>query len=402
MRRTRGTRGPVMSGPALPVRLPAPSGGRVDVLIVAGEHSGDEHAARLVRELRAKHPGLTVAALGGPELAGAGAQLLHDLTSSSVVGLVEVLRNYPFFRALFEETLRWIGEHGPRAVCFVDYPGLNLRLAAALRERGLSVKGGGKIRTFYYISPQIWAWKAGRRFAMARDLDAMAVIFPFEVGCYADTALPVEFVGHPFVAAAHAAPVRHDPAGPVLLLPGSRTQAVRRIFPALLAGFAEFARGRPGAGAVVLYPSDDILAVLRAAKPPGNVVLRRLGPPVAAAAVLTSSGTMSMHCALAGIPGAIAYRANVLTYVLGRMLVKIEYLGIANLLLNEPMYPEFIQGAATPGALAGELRACVGDPARRERTAEQAARLRALLSVPATGTAADWLARGLGLAGAQR
>lgn len=374
-------------------RLPPPVGGRVDVLIVAGEHSGDEHGARMVRELRAKQPGLVVAALGGPELAAAGAQLLHDLTASSVVGLVEVLKNYSFFRALFEETLRWIGEHRPRAVCFVDYPGLNLRLAAALRERGLSVKGGGAIKTLYYISPQIWAWKAGRRFAMARDLDAMAVIFPFEVNCYADTALPVEFVGHPFVAAGHAAPVSCDPAGPVLLLPGSRKQAVARIFPALLAGFADYARDRPGTQAVVLYPSDDILAVLRAASPPANVRLQKMGGVVAASAVLTSSGTMSMHCALAGIPGAIAYRANGLTYLLGRMLVKIEYLGIANLLLNEPMYPEFIQGAATPAALAGQLRACRDEAARRARTAEQAGRLHARLRVPATGTAADWLAR---------
>lgn len=380
------------------LRLPPPAAGRVDLLVVAGEHSGDEHAARMVRDLRIAHPGLAIAALGGPRLAAAGAQLLHDLTASSVVGLVEVLRNYPFFKALFAETLRWIADHRPRAVCFVDYPGLNLRLAAALRERGLSVKGGGTIRAVYYISPQIWAWKAKRRFTMARDLDAMAVIFPFEPACYADTSLPVEFVGHPFVAAGHRSPVRFAPDGPVLLLPGSRRQAVGRIFPALLAGFAAFG----GRDAVVLYPSDGILAVLRTARPPANVRLVRVSEnseaaaeAVAASAVLTSSGTMSMHCALAAIPGAIAYRANPLTYVLGRLLVQVEYLGIANLLLREPMYPEYIQNAATPAALASELRACLGDSARQARTADQAARLRALLSVPATGTASDWLARQL-------
>jgi lipid-A-disaccharide synthase len=382
-------------------RLPSPAAGRVDLLVVAGEHSGDEHAARMIRELRAAHPGLAVAALGGPQLAAAGAQLLHDLTASSVVGLVEVLRNYPFFKALFAETLRWIAAHRPRVVCFVDYPGLNLRLAAALRERGLSVKGGGSIRTVYYISPQIWAWKAKRRFTMARDLDAMGVIFPFEPKCYADTTLPVEFVGHPFVAPDHRPPVRYAADGPVLLLPGSRRQAVGRIFPALLAGFRAFG----GREAVVLYPSTEILGVLQSAPPPPNVRLVQVGEgggtesgrgePVAASAVLTSSGTMSMHCALAAIPGAIAYRANPLTYVLGRMLVQVEYLGIANLLLGEPMYPEYIQNAATPDALAAELRACAADPARRERTAAQAERLRALLSVPATGTAADWLARQL-------
>ncbi|HVS51363.1 MAG TPA: lipid-A-disaccharide synthase [Opitutaceae bacterium] len=377
------------------LQFPPPRDRRVDLLIVAGEHSGDEHAARMVRALRAKNPALAIAALGGPELAAAGAQLLHDLTASSVVGLVEVLKNYSFFRALFAETLRWIGEHRPRAVCFVDYPGLNLRLAAALRERGLSAKGGGKIRTLYYISPQIWAWKAQRRFAMARDLDAMAVIFPFEGQHYADTALPVEFVGHPFVAADYVSPVRYDRDGPVLLLPGSRVQAVRRIFPVLQKGFAEFARSHPGAQATVLYPSEEIRAVLRAANPAPAIRLARTGERVTASAVLTSSGTMSMHCALAAIPGAIAYRANPLTYVLGRMLVRVPYLGIANLLLGEPMYPEFIQGAATPAALAAELRACIDEPARRARTAAQAERLRALLNVPANGTAADWILRQL-------
>src|SRR3954464_13181035 len=124
---------------AQPLRFSS-SGSQVDVLIIAGEHSGDEHAATMVRELRAKNPAVNVAALGGPQLAAAGAQLLYDLTASSVVGLVEVLKNYGFFKALLEETLRWIVEYRPRAVCFVDYPGLNLRLAKALRERGLSVK----------------------------------------------------------------------------------------------------------------------------------------------------------------------------------------------------------------------------------------------------------------------
>jgi lipid-A-disaccharide synthase len=392
---------------AIPFRLPAPANGRPDVLVVAGEHSGDEHGATMIRALRAKQPGVTIAALGGPQLAAAGAQLLHDLTASSVVGLFEVLKNYSFFRALLDETVRWIAEHRPRVVCLIDYPGFNLRLAAALRARGISQRGGAGTRVVYYISPQIWAWKAGRRFTMARDLDALAVIFPFETKCYADTKLPVDFVGHPFVAPGYTPPVAYDPAGPVLLLPGSRQQAVARIFPVLLAGHAAFGER----DAVVLFPSRDILGVLQSANPPANVKLLPVGerrrhgtapgfeprvpPPVAASAVLTSSGTMSMHCALAGIPGAIAYRANPLTYLIGRALVKVEYLGIANLLLGEPMYPEYLQGAATPAALAGELRGCLHDSARRAATAERTGRLKAMLSRPASGTAADWLERQL-------
>jgi lipid-A-disaccharide synthase len=381
------------AAPALPFRLAPPAGGAVDLLIIAGEHSGDENAARMLAQFLARDPGARVCALGGPRLAAAGAQLLYDLTASSVVGFLGVLKNLSFFRDLQADTLRWIGEHRPRAVCFVDYSGFNLRLAAALRERGVSVKGGGGVRLLYYISPQIWASRRGRRFAMARDLDALAVIFPFEVDCYADTTLVREFVGHPFVAPGHVPPVSFDPAGPVLLLPGSRRNSVERIFPVLLAAHQALGERE----AVAIYPSPEILAVLRAAHPPAGVRLQPTGTAVAASAVLTSSGTMSMHCALAGIPGAIAYRIDPLTYWLGRLLVKVTHLGIANILLGEPMYPEYIQGAATPAALAEELRACLHDPARRERTAAQAARLRTLLSQPAGSTPGEWLARQLAL-----
>jgi len=319
----------------LPFSLPPPQGGRPDLLIVAGEHSGDQHAALAVRELRALQPGVRISALGGPALAAAGAQLLHDLTATSVVGLVEVLKNFGHFRAVFHATVRWIEEHRPRAVCLVDYPGFNLRLAKALRKHGLSRKGGGAVPVFYYISPQIWAWKAGRRFEMAETLDAMAVIFPFEVQSYADTKLPVAFVGHPFVSGGEPSTVSYDPAGPVLLLPGSRRQAVARIFPALLDGYLWYRNDGGDREAVVIYPDEEVRAVLaRTAVAPFRLVAA--GEAVGAAAVLTSSGTMSMRCALAGIPGAIAYRTNPLTYFMARRLVKVPFIGIANLLLNEP------------------------------------------------------------------
>lgn len=375
------------------VNLPPPAAGAVDLLIVAAEHSGDEHAARMVRELLARQPGRRVCALGGARLQAAGAQLLRDLTKQSDLGIA-VLAKISYYRALIAAIVEWIGRHQPRAVCFVDSSGLNLRIAQGLFERGYSAKAGGPTRALYYISPQVWASRAGRRFEMAKHLDGLAAIFPFEPAVYADTSLPVEFVGHPFVAPDYAAPVAYDPAGPVLLLPGSRRSAVGRIFPVLLAGFKAWGGDRQ---AVVLYPSDEILAVLRAANPPAGITLRRTGegPAVAASAVLTSSGTMSLHCALAGIPGAIAYRTDLLTYWIGRSLVKVPYLGIANLLLKEPMYPEYLQGAATPAALAAELAACTPGAERVARTATQAARLRGLLAGRTKGTAAAWLAGNL-------
>ena len=373
--------------------LAAPLSGHVDLLIVAAEHSGDEHAARLVRGLLARNPSLKVCALGGSHLAAAGAQLLRDLTGQSALGFA-VIAKISYYKALIATVVDWIGQYTPRAVCFVDSSGLNLRIAKGLFERGFSTKAGGPTKALYYISPQIWASRAGRRFEMAKHLDGLASIFPFEAAVYADTTLPVDFVGHPFVAPDYVAPVNYDPAGPVLLLPGSRKGAVARIFPVLLEGYRAWGGKRP---AVVLYPSDEILAVLRAANPPACVTFQRMGEggTVAASAVLTSSGTMSMHCALAGIPGVVTYKADLLTYWLGRMLVKVEYLGIANLLLKEPMYPEYIQGAAKPAALARELKDCLENPARQERTRILARKLRALLSQPSAGSAVDWMVRQL-------
>jgi len=387
---------------ALPARFAPPEeGGRPDVLIVAGEHSGDEHASALVSELKERMPGVKVCAVGGEALAREGAQLLFDLTRYSVVGLVEVLRNYGFFRGLMARVLSWISEYRPRAVCFVDYPGFNLRAAKRLYEGGVAAKAGGDVKLLYYISPQIWAWKQKRRFRMARYLDSLAVIFPFETAVYGDTDLPVQFVGHPFVTSGRPLPVRYERDAPLLLFPGSRRQAVGRIFPLMLAGLEAFGKRLPRERACVLYPSTGIRDVLRGelAKRPElaeQVALRPVAEGAAGKAVLTSSGTMSLACALAGLPGAIIYRAHPLTYAVGRLVVKVDYLGIANILLERPGYPEFIQGRARPGELAAELGKCVTDRERIARAQADARTLRELLGEPGSASAGQWLMRELG------
>lgn len=377
-----------------------PSGGSCDVLLIAGEHSGDEHAARWVQKALQCEPSLQVCALGGAHLKAAGAQLLHDLTESSVVGLVEVLKNYPYFKRIFEQTYNWIARHQPRAVCFVDYPGFNLRLAERLVNTGIARKGGGEVRLFYYISPQVWAWKKKRRFKMAELLDALAVIFPFELGVFADTRLPVTYVGHPFADPNYELPLRYDAQAPVLLLPGSRKQAVKRIFPAMLKAWSRFLIDNPTSRAVVIYPSDTIKTVLKELLSQHSNKLRTSlemctltqgGPATPAAAALTSSGTMSLNVALAGIPGAIVYRAHPLTYILGRAIIDIPYLGIANLLLDRPAWREYIQGDANPEKLQSELSACLQGNTRRAQAQEYADTLFAMLSEEAQETPHDWL-----------
>ncbi|MEC8219551.1 MAG: lipid-A-disaccharide synthase, partial [Verrucomicrobiota bacterium] len=164
------------TSPSAITDFPAPINGRPDLLIIAGEHSGDEHAALLLSDLLAKQPDLKVVCLGGVELQASGAQMLYDLTSVSIVGFVEVVRQYNFFKGLFDRTLDWIERYEPKHICFIDYPGFNLRLAEQLTKRGLSKKGGGEIGLSYYVGPQVWAWKAKRRFKMAQILDRLGVI----------------------------------------------------------------------------------------------------------------------------------------------------------------------------------------------------------------------------------
>jgi len=382
--------------PPLPLDFPAPSG-PVDLLVIAGEHSGDEHAAQVVADLRAAHPELRVACLGGTQLQAAGAQLLYDMTATSIVGFVEVVRHFGFFKSLFERTLDWIERHRPRHICFVDYPGFNLRLAERLRRRGLSRKGGGEIELSYYIGPQVWAWKAKRRFKMAATLDRLGVIFPFEVEWFADTDLPVEFVGHPFVRPGHAPPFHYEAGAPVLLLPGSRRGAVGRIFPVLLRGFREARKRRPELRARVVYPEHGIREILEAvtAEHPDlkDVVelVAKEEKSLAASAVLMSSGTMSLSVAMSGIPGAIVYRLHPLTYWMGRAIVRIDYIGISNLLLQRPLHPEYIQGAATPKRLAEALHAAL-EPGAADEAAAGAAELRDLLEPDSGASAAEWLA----------
>jgi lipid-A-disaccharide synthase len=397
-----------MSAPDLPSSFESPRAGRPDLLILAGEHSGDQHAARVVQKLRANKPALRIAALGGPELEKAGAQLLHDMTGFSAVGFVEGLANYGYYKTLFDRTLAWIRAHRPRAICLVDYPGFNLRLADTLKREKLSKAGGGEIAVYFYISPQIWAWKSGRRFKMAETLDSLGVIFPFELDCYKDTRLPVKFVGHPFVTEDHRAPVVYDRTAPVLLLPGSRPKPVRKIFPVLLQAWAVYRETHPEARAIVIHPGEPVRGLLHEimaewpAEARGvDLVAGTCKEPLRACATLTSSGTMSLSVALAGIPGAVFYRVNPISWAIGKYFIgdKIRFLGIANILLGRPAWPEFLQGDADPEKLAARLAACTADPAVIEAAQHDAAELHRLLGGDPAATGAltpeSWLAEAL-------
>ena len=367
----------------------------VDLLIIAGEHSGDEHAARLVERLLKSDPSLRIAAIGGRHLKAAGAEQIFDLTLHSVIGIVEVLKNYGFYKELFDKLLVWIVDVMPKNVLFVDYPGFNLRLAKKLYDRKLSRKGGGSIGVFYYISPQIWAWKAKRRFKIAKHIDALGTLFPFEVDSYADTDLDVSFVGHPFVSDQFKSPIVYDADGPVLLLPGSRLGSVCRIFPVLMEAFASYAKNNSGIRAAVIYPSVEIKELLEAIlsdfpEIKSRVSLEPNDQQVKGRAALTSSGTISLICGLAGLPGAIVYKLNQFSYYFGKVVVEVPFIGIENLLLKRAIHPEFIQDINIED-LSKELVDSVENPHRIQVSLSAGEELRQILNPQSDRSADLWL-----------
>jgi lipid-A-disaccharide synthase len=379
----------------LPKFQPVADNCSFDLLVIAGEHSGDEHAATLLRKLLKLDPNLKAAAIGGQNLVNAGAQLLYNPLESGIVGFVEVIKHLDYLKALFRETLDWIDKYRPRVVCFVDYPGFNLRIAKQLFERGLSEKGGGNVRLVYYISPQIWAWKAKRRFQMAKHLNALGVIFPFEVDCYKDTDLPVEFIGHPFVDPDFRLPVTYDPAGPLLVLPGSRSAPIQRIFPIMVETFNRLKKNHPGLKAIVMYPTEKIrqqlTGIIEKSGDSGDFQLVTNDKTFTARAVLTSSGTISLVCALAGIPGVVVYRANPISYLIAKWLVKIRVVGIANIILGKFIHPEFLQSAMNPDILHRELTNQLDDPETFQSTQALSRELREKLDSDDSQRSAKWL-----------
>lgn len=377
------------------------SGERFDLLVIAGEHSGDEHAASMVADAKKKDTTLRVAGVGGPELRKVCDVFLFDLVEFSVVGFVEVLRSLKDQIKIRDEILRWVEVVRPGAVCFVDYPGLNLRIAKALCDRGIARKVGGNVSLLYYISPQVWAWKPKRKFMMAKMLDSLAVIFPFEVECFEGTGLDVRFVGHPFMSEDYELSIGYDPSGPVLLLPGSRHAMVKRIAPVLFSAFEEQLKKKQKLSAVCLYASESIRDVLEAVmreypRLTGHVNVVSSRTHIDASSVLVTSGTMSLKCALASVPGAIVYRMHPISYWVARFFVRVPYIGIANLLLNKPLYPEFIQGEATKTRLGVELVHCSEDVERIKNTRRLSSALRELLDQPGQISVAQWLLEQLG------
>lgn len=342
------------------------------LMISAGEASGDHHAARVLQALNRGPERVTAAGMGGPALAAAGMEILVDCRDMAIVGIVEVLRHWNRIQANLARMRDHLRDTRPDVLVLVDYPDFNLKLAETARELGIPV--------LYYISPQVWAWRPGRIHRIARLVDMMAVVFPFEEPLYASAGVPVRYVGHPLAdevrptalpAAVRAEFDLADDTPVVGLLPGSRRGEIERLLPLLLDTAAEVRRQRPGVR--FLLP---LAGTLNAA--PVQAIIEAHGTPVelieggrvhdilpVCDCVVAASGTVTLEAAILGTPMTVVYRVNSLTYWILRALVTLEHISLVNIVAQRPVVTEFIQGRARPRLIAGEVMRLLRDEGYR-------------------------------------
>ncbi len=322
------------------------------IYFVAGEASGDTHGAALMRALRSLAPQMQFIGRGGPRMRElAGTDFMDWSESSSVLGLWEVLKQYGYFREQFAATIAQIRAATPDAVVLIDYPGFNLRLARALRAQLPQLK------IIYYISPQVWAWNRRRIPKMARYLDLMLCIFPFEAELYNQSGLRTVFVGHPMLESLEARRIcRPRDANLIGLFPGSRAREIRKILPIMLGAAAHMLNARPNMRFEIAAASPAIAELIdesvRASSLQKNAVHVTTGEASAAmqrASVgMVASGTATLEAAYFRMPFVLVYRVAWLTYVAARAVLRVKHIGMPNVLAGRAVVPEFIQHHARP------------------------------------------------------
>lgn len=340
--------------------------------MVAGEPSGDQHAARVVEAVRRRQPDVRFWGIGGAALRAAGMEILVDAREMAVLGLWEVLKRYAFFRKVFADLRAAAAERKPDLVLLIDYPGFNLRFAAAMKPLGIPV--------VYYICPQVWAWHRSRIDRMAKLIKRLLVIFPFEVKEFENTGLRVDYVGHPLVdEAARERAATRDPLGwpgepRIALLPGSRRQEIERILPVMWQAAGRIQRARPETGFILAAGTQELaeFAHARAVRAEGGptrytVTHGRTRQVLAeATAAFVKSGTSTLEAALMNCPMCVVYKTSPVTYAFGRRVIRVPYLGMVNLIAGREAFKEFIQDNATPKSLADGLMPLLSDtPERR-------------------------------------
>ncbi|KKK77731.1 hypothetical protein LCGC14_2850650, partial [marine sediment metagenome] len=307
------------------------------IFVVAGEASGDAHAGRMLSALRQQRPDIEVAGIGGDTMRQAGVNIVTDFSELAVMGLVEVLKRYRHIKGVFNQTVDYLKAEKPDLLVLVDYPGFNLKLAKKAHQLGIPV--------VYYISPKVWAWRAGRIKDIKKYVDTMLVLFPFEQDIYEDAGVAVSCVGHPLVDAVHSSmsqeeAKRHfdlDASSKVLgLFPGSRRSEVQALLPTMLAAAEKIQQSFPETQIVLpLAPglqANLLNEMLASSSANVRVVSGGFYDLIKACdGIVAASGTVTLEIALMGVPHLIGYRVAPISYMILSRLVKIPYVGLCNI-----------------------------------------------------------------------
>jgi len=368
-----------------------------EVMIIAGEASGDLHGAKLLHALKVIAPGLSACGMGGRELRGEGMEVLVDASRLAVVGLLEVIGHWSHIRAAMSILSARLRQRPPDLLILIDYPDFNLLLAAKAKKMGVPV--------FYYISPQVWAWRSSRVEKIARLIDRMAVILPFEADFYRRRGVCVEFVGHPLLDSVASTTPREQLLASqglppeitaVAILPGSRKKELTRMLPLFLAAAVQLAKQSPKRLAFFLplastLNKDDLAPFEIDGLGLDLLVITDSNYAAMAACdvAIAASGTVTLELAILGVPMVVAYRVAPLTYWLARRLVKVPHFSLVNLVAGQTVVPELLQDDATPERLAQATTQLLEDGEAARRMREQLAAVTSKLGSPgASGRAA--------------
>ncbi|MCK5732607.1 MAG: lipid-A-disaccharide synthase, partial [Candidatus Latescibacteria bacterium] len=350
-----------------------------------GEASGDLHGAHLVAAIRRRGIEATCFGIGGDRMAGEGVELLRHTNEMAIMGFVEVVRHLPFIRTVLREIETALDTRRPDLVILIDYPGFNLRVAKMAKARSIPV--------LYYIAPQVWAWGASRMEKIVERVTRMAVILPFEEPLFQRFGMDAQFVGHPLLDRVEVRGSKTEffrahgleEGRPLIgLLPGSRHQEIERLFPAMLEAVGKLrAQGmdvQAVVGAAREIPSEMLDAVMRKVGVQAKRIEGATYEVMAHSDLLwATSGTATLEAAILGTPMLILYRASFLSYLIGRMVVKIPYIGLPNIVAGRKIVPELIQREVRAERIATQAMAVLSDAGERRTMQEGLAEVRAKL-----------------------
>jgi lipid-A-disaccharide synthase len=364
-------------------------------MLVAGEASGDLHGATLARALATLAPERPLFGMGGGRMSGAGVELLEDVTAAAVVGGSEAIGRLPRLWRAYRRLVAALEERRPGALVVIDFPDFNLRLARAAHRAGVPV--------VYFIPPQVWAWRVRRVVTMRKLVSLVLAVFPFEPAFYRRAHVPVQFVGHPILDALAGAPSRADARRAlglddeltIGLLPGSRREEVARVMPAMRDAAARILAVHPTARFVLgLAPTITADAVGAVSGTPEISVFPDRAHAVMRASdvLLVASGTATLEAALLGTPMVVCYRVSRATEAMARLLTRVPWITLANLVLGRAVVPELYQARATGEHLAGEALRLIEDGGAREAQREAFGEMARELGEPGAGArAAAWV-----------